>query len=76
MRAVALPDTVQTALLELMNRMGLVYGAIDMRRGPDGEYVFLEINPSGEFLFVEERSGQALTAAMADLLCRLDGMAS
>jgi hypothetical protein len=30
-----------------MRRMGLVYGAVDMRLKPDGTYVFLEINPAG-----------------------------
>jgi hypothetical protein len=37
--------------------MGLIYGAIDMRLTPDGRYVFLEINPAGQWLFVEHRTG-------------------
>ncbi len=55
----------------LMKRLGLVYGAIDLRRTED-EDVFLEINPAGEFRFVEERSGLPITQAMAELLARLD----
>jgi glutathione synthase/RimK-type ligase-like ATP-grasp enzyme len=54
-----------------MDRLGLVYGAIDMRRTVDGD-VFLEINPAGEWRFVEDRTGQPITAAMADLLVSLD----
>ena len=42
---VDLPDAVTAALLALMRRLGLWYGAIDLRRAPDGDYVFLEINP-------------------------------
>jgi len=72
MRAIRLPRPVKTALLRLMRRLDLTYGAIDLRRTPSGEHVFLEINPAGEFLFVQERSGEDLTAAMADLLWRLD----
>jgi len=72
MRATRLPRPVKTLLLRLMKRLGLLYGAIDLRRTPSGEYVFLEVNPAGEFLFVQERSGEDLTAAMADLLWRLD----
>jgi hypothetical protein len=34
--------------------------------------VFLEINPAGEWLFVEERSGQPITEAVADFLVMLD----
>ena len=68
----ALPQETEKGLRALMDRMGLVYGAIDLRRTPEGEHVFLEVNPSGEWLFVEERTGQPITAAMASLLARLD----
>jgi glutathione synthase/RimK-type ligase-like ATP-grasp enzyme len=67
-----LPDDVAEKLMLLMKRLDLVYGAIDLRRTPEGEHVFLEVNPAGEWLFVEERTGQPLTAAMADLLAALD----
>jgi glutathione synthase/RimK-type ligase-like ATP-grasp enzyme len=67
-----LPDDVTEKLMLLMKRLDLVYGAIDLRRTADGEHVFLEVNPAGEWLFVEERTGQPLTAAMAGLLASLD----
>lgn len=67
-----LDPSTEKLLLELLQRLGLVYGAIDLRRTPDGEEVFLEVNPAGEFRFVEERTGQPLTQAMASLLCDLD----
>ena len=72
MRSTKLPQEIEAKLLRLMERLGLVYGAIDMRRTADGDYVFLEINPAGEFLFVEQRTGLRLTEAMAALLARLD----
>jgi hypothetical protein len=68
-----LPAETEAGLRALMERLGLVYGAIDLRRTPDGEHVFLEVNPAGEWRFVEEKSGQPLTAAMAELLAGLDG---
>lgn len=61
----ALPDEVAGRLRALMGALGLVYGAIDMRLTPDGQYVFLEVNPAGQWLFVEERTGQPITAAVA-----------
>jgi hypothetical protein len=67
-----LPDEVETALLRLLKQAGLRYGAIDMRRTPDGRYVFLEVNPAGQWRFVEEVTGQPITAAMAGLLTDLD----
>jgi glutathione synthase/RimK-type ligase-like ATP-grasp enzyme len=66
---VELPAGVLDRLQRLMAELGLVYGAIDMRRTPDGRYVFLEVNPAGQWLFVEERTGQAITEAVAEYLC-------
>lgn len=66
-----LSPKTKKSIRALMKRLGLVYGAIDLRR-TDSEDVFLEINPAGEFRFVEERSGLPITQAMANLLARLD----
>ena len=43
-----------------------------MRLTPEGEYVFLEINPVGQWLFIEERTGQPITAALVDCLLMHD----
>jgi hypothetical protein len=50
----------------------LQYGAVDMRLRPDGQYVFLEINPAGQWLFVEEATGQPIAEALARLLVQHD----
>jgi glutathione synthase/RimK-type ligase-like ATP-grasp enzyme len=68
-----LPAHITVGLRALMDRLGLVYGAIDMRRTPDGEHVFLEINPAGQWLFVESRAGLPITAALARELCACGG---
>ena len=44
------------------------YGAIDMIVTPQGEHVFLELNPNGQFGWIQERTGLPLYEAMADLL--------
>lgn len=67
---VVLPAKVDSQILTFMKRMGLVYGAIDMRRTKNGDYVFLEINTAGEFLFIEERTGQQISKALANYLAR------
>jgi glutathione synthase/RimK-type ligase-like ATP-grasp enzyme len=67
-----LPEPVTDRLRALMRELGLVYGAIDLRRTEDARYIFLEVNPAGEWRFVEERTAQPITVAMADLLARLD----
>ncbi|NMR21446.1 MvdC/MvdD family ATP grasp protein [Cellulomonas fimi] len=67
-----LPGPLVDRLHALMDRFGLLYGAIDLRRAPDGDYVFLEVNPAGQFLFVEYATGQPITGSMARLLQSLD----
>lgn len=66
--ATTLPAEVEERLLVLMDRLGLLYGAVDMRRTPTGEHVFFEVNTAGEFLFVEELTGQPIARALAELL--------
>lgn len=63
-----LPPQVERRLLALLRRLGLHYGAADFRLAPDGEPVFLEVNPAGQWLFVEYATEQPITAALAGLL--------
>ena len=63
-----LPPPLAEKLRELMRRLGLVYGAIDLRLTPERQYVFLEINPSGQFLYIEHATGQPIAAALAKAL--------
>lgn len=67
-----LPAEVERGLQALMRTLGLVYGAIDLRRTPQGEHVFLEINPAGQFLFVEEKTGQPIARTLAQALMDRD----
>ena len=60
-----LPSGVSDRLHGLMRRLGLEYGAIDLRLTPDGRHVFLEINPAGQFLYIEQATGQHIAAALA-----------
>ena len=66
--AIELPDPVTKRLRQLMDRFGLAYGALDLRLTDEGEYVFLEINPAGEFLFAEHRAGLPITDAVGPWL--------
>ena len=68
-----LPEPVADQLNRLMQALGLEYGAIDLRLSEEGEYVFLEVNPAGQWLFIEQRTEQPITAAVADRLLALRG---
>ncbi len=65
---IRLPGELSARLRRLLSALGLTYAAIDLRRDRAGRYHFLEVNPSGQWLFVEERTGQPITEAMARLL--------
>jgi ATP-grasp ribosomal peptide maturase len=65
---VALPHTVRAGIRGVMDHFGLQYGALDFAIGPDGGWVFLELNPTGVYDWLEHETGVPLTAQLADLL--------
>jgi glutathione synthase/RimK-type ligase-like ATP-grasp enzyme len=69
---VELPSKVQGQIRALQRALGLRYGAIDMRRTDAGEHYFLEVNPAGQWLFVERATGLPIARALADELVRLE----
>ena len=51
-----------------MDELGLVFGTIDLKVADNGELFFLEINPQGQFLYIEIRTGLPISKALADFL--------
>lgn len=49
-----LPSSLESKIREFMRKMGLIFGALDFIVSEDNEYVFLEVNEQGQFLWVEE----------------------
>ncbi|MCY0989792.1 MvdC family ATP-grasp ribosomal peptide maturase [Nannocystis sp. ILAH1] len=66
-----LPETIHRRLAALMARLGLRQGAIDMIVTPTGDYVFLEVNPTGEWMMLENELGLPISDALAAALLRL-----
>ncbi|MEZ4381207.1 MAG: hypothetical protein R3A79_07650 [Nannocystaceae bacterium] len=65
----ALPAAVRAGVLGMMDALGLNYGAFDFVVTPEGRHVFLEVNPSGEFMWLLRTPGLAVDEALADVLC-------
>ncbi|MFN6567287.1 MvdC family ATP-grasp ribosomal peptide maturase [Dendronalium sp. ChiSLP03b] len=63
-----LPDEVVRRLQAFIGRFGLSYGAFDFILTPSGEYVFLEINPTGEWGMLEKDLDLPIANAIADAL--------
>jgi glutathione synthase/RimK-type ligase-like ATP-grasp enzyme len=66
----ALPPRLEELCLAYVSALGLHYGAIDLVLTPDGEYVFLEINPNGQWVWMEEKLGLPISGAVASWLFR------
>jgi glutathione synthase/RimK-type ligase-like ATP-grasp enzyme len=64
----ALPEQVEASIRRLMASFGLNFASLDMIVTPEGEFVFLELNPNGQWLWLELELGLPLVASMADLL--------
>ena len=61
-----LPPTIEHQLLDFMKLRRLSFGAIDMILTPAGKYVFLEVNPSGQFRWIESLTGMPISRAIAE----------
>jgi len=60
-----LPSDISKKLLKLMKLMKLEFGAADLIRTPDDEYVFLEINPNGRWWWIQELTGMNIAKDIA-----------
>lgn len=65
---IEVPPLVEEQCRALLGELGLVFGCFDFVVTPDGEYVFLEVNEMGQFLFVERFCDLSLLDAFASFL--------
>ena len=69
-RPYELPLSVSEKCVQLVGTLGLTFGAIDLVKTPDGNYVFLELNPNGQWGWLETPTGDPYTTTIATLLER------
>lgn len=67
-READLPGPVLFALRRLLHVLGVKFAAIDLIKDVQGEYCFLEVNPNGQWLWLEDRLGMDISGAVADWL--------
>jgi len=60
-----LSSSLQKNLILLMQHLGLRYAAIDLIETPDDQIVFLEANPTGNWLWLEEKLNLPISANIA-----------
>lgn len=65
-----LNSSISGACVDLVRRLGLEFGIIDMIVSPEGEYVFLECNAQGHWVWIEELTGLPITKTLCEHLLR------
>lgn len=64
----AIPSKIRSLCWRYLQALNLAFGAIDVIVTPDGEYYFLEINPQGQFLWIEARTKVPILDMFAEYL--------
>ena len=67
-RPYSLPDQIEKKILLLLQRLGLAFGRLDFIVTPQNELVFLEINPNGQWFWIEEATGMPLLNTFTEML--------
>lgn len=64
------PDDVRAGVLGWMEHFRLNFGAFDFAVTPAGDWVMFECNPSGEWSWIQNRTGLPIAAHIAALLAK------
>jgi ATP-grasp ribosomal peptide maturase len=62
---VRLPDGVESALLTMTERLGLSFAAADFVVTADDQHYFVDLNPNGQWGWIQEATGLPIAAAIA-----------
>lgn len=66
---IELPREIRLKCIQLMKRLDLHYGAIDFILDKQGNYFFLEINPNGQWAWIEHLTGLPISKEIVKCLC-------
>jgi len=68
--SIELPYELQQKCIELTKTLSLNFGAIDLILDENNDFVFLEINPNGQWGWVDKRLNLGICNAIVDLLIK------
>ena len=63
-----LPDDIKEKCVELLKALNLRFGAMDFILDANNELVFLEVNPNGQWAWIEKQTGYEISNEIVNLL--------
>jgi glutathione synthase/RimK-type ligase-like ATP-grasp enzyme len=63
-----LPEEITKKCIGLVSSLNLSFGAIDLIRKANGDYIFLEINPNGQWAWLETQSNLKISDEIVNFL--------
>jgi glutathione synthase/RimK-type ligase-like ATP-grasp enzyme len=63
-----LSNDLKTKCIKVLKELNISFGAFDFIRGDDGEYYFLEVNPNGQWVWIEKDTGLLISEAIIRFL--------
>lgn len=63
-----LPESIKSLCLKMAKELDLNFATLDLILTPDNNYVFLELNPNGQWLWIEQLTGLPISSAISNLL--------
>ena len=67
-RVYELPEPVKQCCIQVVARLGLVFGALDLIVTPEGDHIFLECNGGGQWQWLEYETNLPFSATIAEVL--------
>lgn len=67
-KKIRLPEDVEDFCCSMLRHYGLHFGAFDFIVSKDNKYVFLELNPNGQWLWLEQLSGFKISKVLTEYL--------
>ena len=65
-----LPKDIEKNCIRLCKELKLEFGAIDLIKSIEGNYIFLELNPNGQWVWIEEKTGLPISNGIVNHLSR------
>jgi len=69
---IILPESIEKKCQELVRHFSLQYSSMDLVCSKNNEYYFLELNPNGQWAWIEQEAGHPIRDAIIDTLTEVD----